>query len=179
MQKGDAGCAAAQIPAEQCSGTCSERGRSLPRAVASHTRLKFHRNSLNKSTPSATAINPRDVSHYCHSARGGELLPGLKHGDSIMLPMFPSPGLSPHPADPLLHPGVRGQEGPHCFAALCSPLSVSCTLTAAGELPRPETEVLMLFSLSSIQNRAKKRGAQNPHTEPPSSLLAQTVPGMD
>lgn len=88
---------------------------------------------------------------------------------------------SAHPAVP--SPGVS--RSPTVLQLCVLPSLFPALLTAAGELPRPEMEVLMLFSLSSIQNRAKKRGEErkkkntNPHTEPPSSLLAQTVPGMD
>jgi len=53
--------------------------RSLPRPVASHTSLKFHRNLLSKSTLFATAINPWDVLHYYHTRRRGNRPSRLAH----------------------------------------------------------------------------------------------------
>lgn len=61
-------------PTEKRSRMCQSGKwgqRSLPRPVASHTRLKFHRNLLNKSTLFATAVNPWDILHYYHAREGG------------------------------------------------------------------------------------------------------------
>lgn len=58
--------------AKRKSSTVGTRGRrSLPGAAASHTRLKFQRNLLNKPTPSATARHPRMFLHYHHAREAG------------------------------------------------------------------------------------------------------------
>lgn len=130
--------------AKRKSSTVGTRGRrSLPGAAASHTRLKFQRNLLNKPTPSATARHPRMFLHYHHAREAGG-------GGSSPLCLAPKSGLPPR--------FWGAGRGPQDFTVQGFPLRVERIFTAAGWFSRPpEPEVLVLFSLSSIQNRAKKR----------------------
>lgn len=89
--------------------------------------------------------------------------PVLRHWDSIVLHMFPSPGLSPS-----CSPLSRGQQEPHCFAALCSPLSVSCTLNSCWRTSSPRDggvdAVLVIFN--SKQSQEERRGKKKKEHKP-------------
>lgn len=65
--------------------------RSLPRPVASHTRLKFLRNLLNKSTLSAPAIKPMGCFALLPVREGGNRPLSLAHRRTPVLAVMAPP----------------------------------------------------------------------------------------
>lgn len=128
--------------------------RSLPRPVASHTRLKFHRNLLNKSTLLATAINPWDVLHYCHVREGGNR------------PFTLGPRTGPPTIAARASPATAGPAGPGSGWLLhrhppVSPCSPQCQSPRRNLLqPRQLAELPAVPLLPQARGWGAKKGPQ-------------------
>lgn len=139
--------------AERKSSTVGTRGRrSLPgAAAASHSRLKFPRNLLNKPTPCATARHPRMFWHYHHAKEAG--------GGSRPLCLAPKSGLPPAPAAPR----VGEQEGvPRislCSVSLSgfSAFFYSCWLVFSPSRAGGVDAVLIIFDSKQSQEEEEEK----------------------